>query len=128
MEQATQVYFEYGSYIKALKTERNKKIKSAIKMNFVVVKNKVSTFSKRQIQKFKDSIKDLDQTFVNGYLAGKEKFLAVQTKVVEKTIKFKKDVAIKITSFKSKVAKFNKQQIYNAPLLYHTFYFFQVLN
>ena len=40
MEQAAQLYFEYGNYIKKLRSERNEKIKNAISAQIVSSKSK----------------------------------------------------------------------------------------
>ena len=111
MKQATQVYLEYGAYIKELRTERNEKIKESLKTQFVNVKNKVGTFSKQQVKKFKKNIKDIDLKMKQGFLNVQEKVVKSQIKITKKVNRFKKNVIVKVNSTKKKIGKFNKQQI-----------------
>jgi len=111
MDSAAQVYLEYVGYIKFIKAERNEKIKNAIKSQIVTAKNKIGKFNKRQIKKFKQSIKDIDLDVQQQFLNILEYLITNQIKLIEFINRFEKNVSRKVNSSKNRVNRFKKQQI-----------------
>ena len=111
MDSAAQVYLEYAGYIKFIKAERNEKIKNAIKSQIVTAKNKIGKFNKRQIKKFKQSIKDIDLDVQQQFLNILEYLITNQIKLIEFINRFEKNVSRKVNSSKNRVNRFKKQQI-----------------
>ena len=60
MQEAKEVYAEYNLYIRALRSARNQYVRDILKRKVITAKNKVGTFAKTQVTKFKESIKDVD--------------------------------------------------------------------
>lgn len=111
MQEAKEVYAEYNLYIRALRSARNQYVRDVLKHKVITAKNKVGTFAKAKVTKFKESIKDVDLRVKHTAVVAKEKIVEAEIKVVETVNRFKKNVVIKVNSAKKKIGRFKKTQI-----------------